>query len=307
MTTATINPKLTIAPLLNQVQLKAPEYKSETKPIWCPGCGDFGVLSSFYKAMSELGIPPEKAVIASGIGCSGRFPAFVEAYGFHGVHGRVLPLATGIKMANPELLVVAVGGDGDAFSIGAGHFPHAARRNIDICYIVMDNEIYGLTKGQVSPTSPVGLSPKSAPYGNIMAAKSTPYGNTDAPINPIVMALAYGATYVARGFSSRPKEVTELIKRGITHTGFAFIQVYSPCVTFYDTYDHYKEVTKPLPADHDPHDKIAAMKLATDADHLYLGEFYVEERPSMAQNVMSIREKAGSKFSLQELIDKYKG
>ncbi|MBI3732097.1 MAG: 2-oxoacid:ferredoxin oxidoreductase subunit beta [Chloroflexi bacterium] len=295
-----------VAPLLHQVQLKANEYKSEVKPIWCPGCGDFGVLSAFYKALSELGIPPEKAVIASGIGCSGRFPAFVEAYGFHGVHGRALPLATGIKMANPDLLVAAVGGDGDAFSIGAGHLPHAARRNIDITYIVMDNEIYGLTKGQASPTSPVGLSPKGAPYGESKAAKSTPYGNTDAPINPIAMALVYGASYVARGFSSKPKEVTELIKRGLTHTGFSFIQIYSPCVTFYDTYDHYKEVTKPLPIAHDRHDKIAALKMALDSEQLYLGEFYSEERPSMVQNALETRAKAGTKFSLPELISRYK-
>jgi len=296
-----------VAPLLNQVKLKPNDYKSETKPIWCPGCGDFGVLSSFYKAISELGISPEKAIIASGIGCSGRFPAFVEAYGFHGVHGRVLPLATGMKMANPDLLVAAIGGDGDAFSIGAGHFPHAARRNIDICYVVMDNEIYGLTKGQASPTSPIGLSAKAAPYGEIKAAKSTPYGNTDAPINPVAMALVYGATYVARGFSSKPKEVTELIKHGLTHKGFAFIQVYSPCVTFFDTYDHYKEVTAPLPASHDKFDKIAALKMAFDPDKLYLGEFYVEDRISMAENAKATRAKAGSKFSMEAMMEQFKG
>ena len=297
----------TVAPLLNQVKMKPNDYKSDVKPIWCPGCGDFGVLSSFYKALSDLGISPEKAVIVSGIGCSGRFPAFVEAYGFHGVHGRALPLATGVKMANPDLLVAAIGGDGDAFSIGAGHLPHAARRNIDLCYIVMDNEIYGLTKGQVSPTSPVGLSSKSAPYGEIKAAKSSPYGNFDAPINPIAMAITYGATYVARGFSSKPKEVTELIKRGLTHKGFAFIQVYSPCVTFFDTYDHFKEMTAPLPAEHDSRNKMDALKLAFDDEHLYLGEFYVEDRPSMAQNAVSLRAKAGSKFSMEALMERYKG
>jgi 2-oxoglutarate ferredoxin oxidoreductase subunit beta len=303
----TIERTSSVAPLLNQVKMKPNDYKSDVKPIWCPGCGDFGVLSAFYKAISELGISPEKAIIASGIGCAGRFPAFVESYGFHGVHGRVLPLATGMKMANPDLLVAAIGGDGDAFSIGAGHLPHAARRNIDICYIVMDNEIYGLTKGQASPTSPLGLSPKAAPYGEIKAAKSTPYGNTDAPINPVAMALVYGATYVARGFSSKPKEVTELIKRGLTHKGFAFIQVYSPCVTFFDTYDHYKEVTAPLPADHDKHDKLAAIRLAFDSEHLFLGEFYVEERASMAENARATRTKAGTKFSMEALMEQFKG
>ncbi|MBI5879815.1 MAG: 2-oxoacid:ferredoxin oxidoreductase subunit beta [Chloroflexi bacterium] len=297
----------TVAPLLNQVKLKPNDYKSEVKPIWCPGCGDFGVLAAFYRALSDLGVSPEKAVIASGIGCSGRFPAFVESYGFHGVHGRALPLATGIKMANPDLMVAAIGGDGDAFSIGAGHLPHAARRNIDLTYIVMDNEIYGLTKGQASPTSPVGLSPKGAPYGEIKAAKSTPYGNSDAPINPIVMALAYGATYIARGFSSKPREMVELIKRGLTHKGFAFIQIYSPCVTFFDTYDHFKEKTAPLPADHNSRDKIAAFKMALDEEHLYLGEFYTEDRPSMAENARAIRERAGSNFSMDSLIERYKG
>ncbi len=302
----TISMPSTIAPLLNQVKLKPNDYKSEVKPIWCPGCGDFGVLSAFYRALSDLGVSPEKAVIVSGIGCSGRFPAFVEAYGFHGVHGRALPLATGVKMANPDLLVAAIGGDGDAFSIGAGHLPHAARRNIDLTYIVMDNEIYGLTKGQASPTSPVGLSPKNAPYGEIKAAKSTPYGNNDAPINPIALVLAYGATYVARGFSSKPKEMVELIKRGLTHKGFSFIQIYSPCVTFFDTYDHFKEKTAPLPDGHDSRDKLAAFKMALDEEHLYLGEFYVEDRPSMAENAKATRERAGSTFSMDSLIERYK-
>lgn len=296
----------TVSHLLGQVKLKPNDYKSEVKPIWCPGCGDFGVLASFYRALSEMGVPPEQAVVVSGIGCSGRFPAFVEAYGLHGVHGRALPLATGVKMARPELMVAVISGDGDAFSIGAGHLPHAARRNIDICYIVMDNEIYGLTKGQVSPTSPVGLGPKSAPYGEIKAAKSTPYGNTDAPVNPLAMMLAYGATYVARGFSSKPKEMTELIKRGLTHKGFSFIQIYSPCVTFFDTYDHFKEKTTPLPADHNPKNKMAAMQMAMDDEHLYLGEFYVEERPSMAEHAFETRGKAGTKFSLEALMEGFK-
>ncbi len=285
----------TVSPYIGTVQLKPQEYKSDVKPIWCPGCGDFGVLSSFYKAIADLGIPPEQAVIASGIGCSGRFPAFVEAYGFHGVHGRVLPLATGIKLANPDLVVVAVGGDGDAFSIGAGHLPHAARRNVDITYIVMDNEIYGLTKGQPSPTSPHGIE-----------RKASPYGSAEYPINPILMALAYGASFVARGFSSRPRDVTELIKQGITHKGFAFIQVYSPCVTFYDTYDHFKEVTADLPADHDPTDKLAAMRLAMD-EKLYLGVFYREDRPSFVENLREVQEKASARpFDLEQLINRYR-
>ncbi|MCC7352461.1 MAG: 2-oxoacid:ferredoxin oxidoreductase subunit beta [Anaerolineae bacterium] len=276
-------------------KLAAAEYKSAVKPIWCPGCGDFGVLASFYNALSELRIDPARAVVASGIGCSGRFPAFVEAYGFHGVHGRVLPLATGIKMGNPDLVVCAVGGDGDAFSIGAGHLPHAARRNVDITYIVMDNEIYGLTKGQPSPTSPLGMERKASPYGSI-----------ESPINPILMTLAYDASFVARGFSSRPKEVTELIKQGITHKGFAFIQIYSPCVTFYDTYKHFREVTAPLPANHDPTDKLAAIRLAMSEESLYLGVFYKKERPALDELVTSKRQIAGDSFSLEKLVNSYR-
>ncbi len=275
----------------------ANDYKSDVKPIWCPGCGDFGVLSAFYRALADLGIPPELAVIASGIGCSGRFPAFVEAYGFHGCHGRALPLATGIKMANPDLYVCAVGGDGDAFSIGGGHVSHAARRNVDITYIVMDNQIYGLTKGQPSPTSPLGMERKASPYGTI-----------DAPLNPILMALAYNASFVARGFSARPKEIIDLIKMGLTHKGFAFMQIISPCVTFNDTYEHFKQVTLPLPADHDPKDRQRAMALALDEKNLYLGVFYNSERPGYASSMQEVRNKstAVAGFDMDKLIGRYR-
>lgn len=278
------------------VNLKPQDYKSEVKPIWCPGCGDFGVLSSFYKAISDMHVPPEQLVIASGIGCSGRFPAFCNAYGFHGTHGRVLPLATGIKMANPELVVVAVGGDGDAFSIGMGHFPHAARRNVDITYIVMDNEIYGLTKGQPSPTSPVAMERKASPYGTV-----------ESPLNPLLLAFAGGATWIARGFSSKPKELTDLIKLALQHKGFSFLQVYSPCVTFYDTYDHFKEVTKPLPANHKPSDKAKAMEYAMSDNPLYLGVYYEEERPTYDDAFSGVRQKASKgAYSIEKLMNKYR-
>ena len=271
------------------------EYKSEVHPIWCPGCGDFGVLSSFYKAISELHIPTEQLVVASGIGCSGRFPAFVNAYGFHGTHGRVLPLATGIKMANPELVVVAVGGDGDAFSIGMGHLPHAIRRNVNITYIVMDNEIYGLTKGQASPTSPVGMERKASPYGTV-----------EKPLNPPLIALASGASWVARGFSSKPKDLVELIKQAMLHKGFSFLQVYSPCVTFYDTYDHFKNVTKPLPADHDMHDRTSAMKYAMDEETLYLGRYYEEDRPTYDEAFAGKRAKAhADNYGVPQILSRF--
>lgn len=277
-----------------QEPLKVKDLKSDVKPIWCPGCGDFGVLNALLKAVADLQLDPDHVAIASGIGCSGRFPAFVNAYGFHGVHGRVLPLATGIKVANPELVVFAVGGDGDAFSIGAGHLPHAARRNVDITYIVMDNEIYGLTKGQPSPTSPLGMEKKASPYGTY-----------DSPLNPLAMVLSYGASFVARGFSSQPRDLTELIKRAVQHSGFSFIQVISPCVTFYDTYAHFKESTAPIPEDHDPLDRAAAIKLALEVDKQYLGVFYEEERVPHHVGVSQVWDKAGRDFSFGDLLKRF--
>ncbi|MBI5651778.1 MAG: 2-oxoacid:ferredoxin oxidoreductase subunit beta [Chloroflexi bacterium] len=275
--------------------LVANDYKSEVHPIWCPGCGDFGVLSSFYKAVSDLHIPPEQLVIVSGIGCSSRFPAFVNAYGFHGTHGRALPLATGVKMSRPDLHVVTVGGDGDAFSIGMGHLPHAIRRNVDITYIIMDNEIYGLTKGQPSPTSPRGMEKKASPFGTI-----------EQPINPLMLSLASGATWVARGFSSKPKDLIELIKQAIQHKGFSFLQVLSPCTTFYDTYDHFKNITKPLPADYNPLDKASAMQFAMDAQTMHLGLFYKEDRPTYDQGYAAMNERnAKPGYGLPQILSKY--
>jgi len=289
---STIDPRIMT---FETASLSPNDYKSQVHPIWCPGCGDFGVLSAFYKAVSELHIPTERLVVASGIGCSGRFPAFVNAYGFHGTHGRVLPLATGIKMANPELVVVAAGGDGDAFSIGMGHVPHAIRRNVDITYIVMDNEIYGLTKGQASPTSPVGMERKASPYGTV-----------ETPLNPLLIALASGASWVGRGFSSKPKELVELIKQAIQHKGFSFLQVYSPCVTFYDTYDHFKEVTKPLPADHNSRDRLSAMKYAMDEQTLYLGHYYVEDRPTYDEGYAAKREMAHKEnYGVPQILSRF--
>jgi len=277
------------------VNLTPNDYKSDLHPIWCPGCGDFGVLASFYKAVAELHIPNEQLVVVSGIGCSSRFPAFVNAYGFHGTHGRALPLATGVKMARPELVVVTVGGDGDAFSIGMGHIPHAIRRNVDITYIVMDNEIYGLTKGQASPTSPVGMERKASPYGTV-----------EKPLNPLMLALATGASWVGRGFSSKPKELTELIKQAMVHKGFSFLQVYSPCVTFYDTYDHFKQITQPLPAEHNPRDLMSAMKYAMDEQTLYLGLYYQEERPTYDEAYAAKRAAAAKpNYGIQEIMSKY--
>ncbi len=270
-------------------------YKSALRPVWCPGCGDYGVLSSFYKAVADLKIPREQIVIASGIGCSGRFPAYVHAYGLHGTHGRALPLAIGVKMARPELVVVAAAGDGDAFSIGMGHFPHAARRNVDITYIVMDNEIYGLTKGQPSPTSPAGMEKKASPYGTV-----------EAPIDPVPLAISCGASFVARGFAGDPKGLTELMKKALMHKGFSFIQVLSSCVTFNNTRDYFKEITAPLPAQHDAGDRMKAMAFAMSAEKMYLGVFYHQVRPTYNEQLSGVaRENAKPEYGVREIMQRY--
>jgi len=251
-------------------------YKSDEKPTWCPGCGDFGVLNGLYNAMRAKGLKTKDIVIVSGIGCSSRLPFFVASYGFHGVHGRAMPIATGIKVGNPDLKVLAMGGDGDAFAIGGGHFVHAARRNLDICYVIMDNNIYGLTKGQTSPTSNVGF-----------VTKTTPKGTPDRPINPLQLAIAAGATFVARGFSGKPKELAELIVQGISHNGFAVIDTYSPCPTFnkVNTFKSYRDQVGELPAEHDPSDIAKGLVAAGSDDPLYLGVLYQQQLDSFEDHL----------------------
>jgi 2-oxoglutarate ferredoxin oxidoreductase subunit beta len=248
------------------------DYKSEVKPTWCPGCGDFGVLNATYRGMAGMKLSPDRTVVVSGIGCSSRFPHFLKTFGFHSVHGRALPVAQGLKMARPDLTVVAVGGDGDFFSIGVGHLIHAALRNIDITVVVMDNEIYGLTKGQTSPTSP---------HGHV--TKSTPYGLLASQFNPVATVLSLNVSFVARGYSAKPKELASLIEQGIRHKGFAFIHAMSPCPTFYHTFDAWDAAVTPIPADHDIHDRVKAINLAIETEKPYIGLFYQEERPTMDQ------------------------
>lgn len=254
--------------LTTERPLTIDDYRSSAKPTWCPGCGDFGVLNAVLNLLRIKGYRTEDVVIVSGIGCSSRFPFFVGTYGFHGVHGRAIPIATGVKLANPKLKVLVVGGDGDAFAIGGGHFLHGMRRNIDITYVIMDNEIYGLTKGQASPTSNVGF-----------ITKSTPKGSIDRPINPLTLAMVAGATFVARGFSGKPKELAELIVQGVDHQGISVIDVYSPCPTFNEvnTFKFFRENTAQVPGSHNPADRTAALDLALSEDPLYLGLFYKEE------------------------------
>jgi 2-oxoglutarate/2-oxoacid ferredoxin oxidoreductase subunit beta len=249
-------------------QLTIADLKGKVDPDWCPGCGDFGVLAAMEKALVELGIANHNVVTISGIGCSSNLPGFINTYGMHTLHGRALAVATGVKLANHELTVLVTGGDGDGFGIGGNHFVHTMRRNVDLLYIVMDNQIYGLTTGQTSPTSRVGMKTKSMPFGNI-----------EAPVNPIALALAAGATFVARGFSGEQKHLTELIKQGIEHKGFSFLDVFSPCVTYNhdNTYQWFRPRVKKLEEDasYDASDWRAAIEKALLwGEEIPIGKFF---------------------------------
>jgi 2-oxoglutarate ferredoxin oxidoreductase subunit beta len=253
--------------------LKAPAFRSELKPIWCPGCGDYGVVQALYRALAAIGRPPHEIAFVSGIGCSSRIPGYTTAYGFNTVHGRALPIAQGIKLASPELLVLVAGGDGDGFSIGGGHVPHAIRRNVDLTYIVMDNQIYGLTKGQLSPTSPRGLQSVTSPYGSI-----------EDPVNPLLYVLAYGAGFVAQGTPADMSGLADVIEQAIRFPGFAFVNVQSPCVTFgaaeAQLRAHKAEMRKLSDLGHDPADRLAAIALAQEYGRsLHTGVFFREAAP----------------------------
>jgi len=266
-----------------KVELKPGAYKSGLKPVWCPGCGDFGVLNALYRAMAKLQIEPADTVILSGIGCSSRLPGYVKTYGFNGVHGRALTLATGVKVARPELTVIAVGGDGDGLAIGGNHLIHSCRRNLDILYILMDNEIYGLTKGQVAPTTPTGDK-----------TKSTFWGNPEPSVDPCELAISTGATWVARGFSGDMKHLTEMIVDGILHNGFSFLNVMSPCVTWRgdDQFKVMKAKLNHLPEDYDPSRRANAVKYTREKDKITTGILYEVESPSLTDRLEDIKERA---------------
>ncbi len=250
-----------------KVSLKPKDFKGKVSPDWCPGCGDFGVLSGLQRAVSELGLQPHEILTISGIGCSSNFPGFFNSYGMHTLHGRALPHATGAKLANHEMNVIVTGGDGDGYGIGGNHFTHTSRRNLDVLYIVMDNQIYGLTTGQISPTSEAG-----------MKTKSTPYGSIELPINPIASAITAGATWVARGYTGNIKQLTRLMIEGIQHKGFALLDVFSPCVTFnkVNTYQFFRPRVQPLEdIDHDTRDwKTGIEKAMLWGDVIHTGVFF---------------------------------
>jgi 2-oxoglutarate/2-oxoacid ferredoxin oxidoreductase subunit beta len=245
---------------------KAADYKSDYKPIWCPGCGDFSVLSAFTKAFATLDLTPERVAVVSGIGCSSRIPAYTRCYGFHGVHGRALAAGAGLKVARPDLTVIVAGGDGDGYSIGGNHFIHACRRNVDLTYVVMDNHVYGMTKGQPSPTTEPGWDSKLSPGGTGLRV-----------FHPLVIALASGANFVARAFSGDPNGTADILAQAIRHPGFSFVEILSPCVTFRPEQREWKKIVRPSPVAPTDDAARAARRLMTD-DGLNIGVLYTGDR-----------------------------
>ncbi len=246
------------------------EFRTGEKSWWCPGCGDFGVLTAMQKALVAVGASPDTTAIVAGIGCSGKIGNYINSYNIHVTHGRALPAALGLKLANRDLTVLVAGGDGDAYAIGMGHFMHALRRNYNVTYIVMDNHVYGLTKGQTSPTSEEGFK-----------TKTTPQGSIERPIHPLMLAVSAGATFVAQGFSSWQPQLAHLIQKGIEHPGFSLINVISPCVTYnkVNTYDWYKKTLKNLDeqSGYQPNDRSTALATLHQTEELVTGLIYQEE------------------------------
>jgi len=265
------------------------DFKSDKQPTWCPGCGDFGTMNGMMKALAETGNDPDNTFIVAGIGCSGKIGTYMHSYALHGVHGRALPVGIGVKMANPDLEVMVSGGDGDGYSIGAGHFIHACRRNVDMSYVVMDNRIYGLTKGQASPTSREDFE-----------TATTPDGPNQPPVNPKALALASGATFIAQTFSSNSQRHAEIVQEAIEHDGFGFVNVYSPCVTFndVDTYDYFRDTIEDLKeTDHDRTDREQAKDKILEGDKEYMGVLYQDEQS------VPFEEREGVEGSMAEIPD----
>ena len=261
-------------------------YKGKIDPDWCPGCGDFSVLAAIEKTLTEMGLQPHQVVTISGIGCSSNLPGFINTYGMHTLYGRALAVATGVKMSNHELTVLVTGGDGDGFGIGGNHFLHTMRRNVDLTYIVMDNQIYGLTTGQTSPTSVLG-----------MQKKNTPEGNLENPINPIPLAMAGGATFVARGYSGKQSHLVEVLKQAIEHRGFSFVDVFSPCVTYNldNTYKWFRPRIKFLEDEgHDSTDFHAAIDRGYQwGDEIPVGVFWRRDDLSSLNDLEPVLSEGG--------------
>ncbi|MDH4188728.1 MAG: 2-oxoacid:ferredoxin oxidoreductase subunit beta [Betaproteobacteria bacterium] len=269
---------------------KPQDFKSDTKPVWCPGCGDYSVLSSITKSLAALELRPENVAVISGIGCSSRIPAYTTCYGFHGVHGRALALGTGLKVARPDLTVLVTGGDGDGYSIGGNHFMHACRRNVDLTYIVMDNHVYGMTKGQASPTTEPDWSSKLSPGGTGVRT-----------FHPLVIALAAGANFVARAFSGDPNGTAAIISQAVRHPGFSFVEVLSPCVTFRPEQRNWKELAHAASVAQTDDPVRAAHRVMTD-DGFNIGVLYAGKRtpyqPPVGKSLDGAMEKIEKEFLL---------
>jgi 2-oxoglutarate ferredoxin oxidoreductase subunit beta len=251
-----------------QITVKPKDYKAAIKPVWCPGCGDFAVLNAITKALAFMGLPREDVALITGIGCSSRIAAYTSVYGFHGVHGRSLALASGLKAARPELTVLVAGGDGDGLSIGGNHFIHSCRRNMDMTYIIMDNEVYGMTKGQASPTT----APDWAD------SKLTPHGTGIRPFQPAGLALTAGASFIARGFTGDPNGLAKILVAAMEHKGFSFIQALSPCPTFRPEQMQWKHHVQAFEAETTSDPIEAAQRIQAD-DGMSTGIIFRNEYP----------------------------
>ena len=258
-------------------------FGTKEKPTWCPGCGDFAIWNGVKNALTNLNIPRHRVMVVYGIGCAGNMNNFIKTYSIHAIHGRTLPVATGVRLANHGLKVITVGGDGDAYGIGMSHFIHACRRNLDITSIVSDNQIYGLTTGQYSPTSEKGFVSKTSPEGSI-----------DSPVNPMTIALSAGATFIARGFSGYHEHLEELIKQGLEHKGFSFIDVFQPCVTFnkINTYDFFRARVYDLKEEnHNTESLEQAFNKALEwGDRIPIGVFYKKAKPTYEDEVSTLKD-----------------
>jgi len=272
-----------------------------TVPAWCPGCGNFGILTAVKTALVELEIEPHRVLMVSGIGQAGKMPHYMQCNVFNSLHGRPVPEAIGAKIANHDLIVIAVSGDGDGYGEGGNHFIHAMRRNHDITYLVHNNQVYGLTKGQASPTSDLGFVTRTTPFGASM------------PVNPIALAIAGGASFVARGFSGDMEHLASLMKMGITHRGFALVDILQPCVSFNhkNTHSWYQERVYRLGDDYDPSDRMPALEKSQEwGERIPIGVIFKEERPTYEEQLPALRQGPLVKQELitakaEQLIDEF--
>jgi len=272
------------------------------EPVWCKGCGNYAVLTALIKVFEELELNPADIVITSGIGCSGRFSHYLNVYSLHGTHGRAIPAAIGVKAARPKLTVLSVSGDGDATGIGGGHLPHAARRNPDLTSLILDNNTYALTKGQVSPMTPEGTR-----------TKTTPYGSGDDPLDILPMLLVYNTSFVANTSSSNMKELILLLKEAILHRGFSIVRIFSPCVTYpVLSWQTLKEQLSPLPEHYSPTDKMAALQMAYCREPVYTGVLFKQRKPTMEEKIQqeiqmacTLEHADGRKYTPLEIMQSY--